>query len=302
MLLERFGLWDARSERASAYSRGMLQRLALCRTLLHDPALLLSTSRTPRSTPKGPSCSTASWRSCAASARSFSRPTTPSASSGWQAPGWRWHDLSRRVLTLARKDLRLELRARDTLPAMLLFVVSMLVVFHSRFRKGRTRSRRRDCSGSRSSHRPPRARPRVGARAREQRARAGSSSRRATGARSGSARRSRSSSSSPRWRLVALPAFGIFFPRSVRRPSPESCSRASGSRRRHPARRDGRREPYARARPAAPLPAARDPARRRRRGRERLARRGPATWPFSRCTTCFCDPLLGELLSTSVTE
>jgi heme exporter protein B len=34
------------------------------------------------------------------------------------------------VATLAGKDLRLELRARDTLPAMLLFVVSMLVVFH----------------------------------------------------------------------------------------------------------------------------------------------------------------------------
>jgi heme exporter protein B len=34
------------------------------------------------------------------------------------------------VVTLARKDLRLELRARDTLPAMLLFVVSTLVVFN----------------------------------------------------------------------------------------------------------------------------------------------------------------------------
>jgi len=34
------------------------------------------------------------------------------------------------VGTLARKDLRLELRARDTLPAMTLFVVSTLVVFH----------------------------------------------------------------------------------------------------------------------------------------------------------------------------
>ena len=34
------------------------------------------------------------------------------------------------VATLARKDLLLELRARDTLPAMLLFVVSSLVVFH----------------------------------------------------------------------------------------------------------------------------------------------------------------------------
>jgi heme exporter protein B len=34
------------------------------------------------------------------------------------------------VAVLARKDLRLELRARDTVPAMLLFVVSTLVVFH----------------------------------------------------------------------------------------------------------------------------------------------------------------------------
>jgi heme exporter protein B len=34
------------------------------------------------------------------------------------------------VAALARKDLLLELRSRDTLPAMLLFVVSTLVVFH----------------------------------------------------------------------------------------------------------------------------------------------------------------------------
>jgi ABC-type multidrug transport system ATPase subunit len=41
MLLERFGLWDARHERVAAYSRGMTQRLALCRVLLHDPQLLI---------------------------------------------------------------------------------------------------------------------------------------------------------------------------------------------------------------------------------------------------------------------
>ena len=41
MLLERFGLWEARNRRAGSFSRGMLQRLALCRSLLHDPDLLV---------------------------------------------------------------------------------------------------------------------------------------------------------------------------------------------------------------------------------------------------------------------
>ncbi len=41
MLLERFGLWNARNERAGSFSRGMQQRLSLCRTLLHEPSLLV---------------------------------------------------------------------------------------------------------------------------------------------------------------------------------------------------------------------------------------------------------------------
>jgi heme ABC exporter ATP-binding subunit CcmA len=41
MLLERFGLWEARHDRVAAYSRGMTQRLALCRVLLHEPDLLV---------------------------------------------------------------------------------------------------------------------------------------------------------------------------------------------------------------------------------------------------------------------
>jgi ABC-type multidrug transport system ATPase subunit len=41
MLLERLGLWDVRSAHVASYSRGMRQRLALCRALLHQTDLLV---------------------------------------------------------------------------------------------------------------------------------------------------------------------------------------------------------------------------------------------------------------------
>jgi heme ABC exporter ATP-binding subunit CcmA len=41
MLLERFGLWEVRHDRVGTYSRGMQQRLGLCRVLLHEPKLLV---------------------------------------------------------------------------------------------------------------------------------------------------------------------------------------------------------------------------------------------------------------------
>ena len=40
-LLERFGMWGERDNRISTYSRGMIQRVALCRVLLHEPRLLI---------------------------------------------------------------------------------------------------------------------------------------------------------------------------------------------------------------------------------------------------------------------
>jgi ABC-type multidrug transport system ATPase subunit len=40
-LLERFGLWHVRGDRVATFSRGMQQRLGLCRTLLHEPDLVV---------------------------------------------------------------------------------------------------------------------------------------------------------------------------------------------------------------------------------------------------------------------
>ncbi|NJK80131.1 MAG: ABC transporter ATP-binding protein [Chloroflexaceae bacterium] len=40
LLLRQFGLWDARTKRLDSYSKGMRQKIALVRALIHDPPVL----------------------------------------------------------------------------------------------------------------------------------------------------------------------------------------------------------------------------------------------------------------------
>ena len=82
MLLERFGLWDARHDRVASYSRGMTQRLALCRVLLHDPALLILDEPYTALDTQGAELLDQQLQELRMSGRSSSPPTTPNASSG----------------------------------------------------------------------------------------------------------------------------------------------------------------------------------------------------------------------------
>ena len=135
MLLERFGLWDVRGDRVSTYSRGMTQRLALCRALLHDPALLVLDEPFTALDEEGPALLDRELTALTGERTIVLSTHDPDSSHVARDPpaGPRMSSLSlytSDVVALARKDLKLELRARDTLPAMLLFVLSTLAVFH----------------------------------------------------------------------------------------------------------------------------------------------------------------------------
>ena len=94
------------------------------------------------------------------------------------------------VAALARKDLLLELRGRDTLPAMLLFVVSVLTIFHFALPSGSSERAETGLLWIAIVFTALLGLTRAFAAEREGGVLDGSSLRRATAARSGSARRS----------------------------------------------------------------------------------------------------------------
>ena len=274
MLLERFGLWEVRAERVSTFSRGMTQRLALCRALLHDPALLVLDEPYTALDEDGAALLD---RELAALAGERTIVLVDAR------PGARRAARHRRG---SRSHERLPLRATWSRSRARTCGSSCARATRCR-RCCSSSSRRSSSSTSRSRRAPATMRPTAcsGSRSSSRR----SSASRAPGRPSGSSGVLDGLVLAPCDRsaiwlgktlatlaflgaaeLVALPAFALFFaPVDARRGRRRRAREHRDLRRRVAARGDGRREPGARGDPAAPLPPARDPARRRRRRRGR---------------------------------
>ena len=305
MLLERFGLWEARNERVATFSRGMLQRLALCRDApARARRCSCSTSRSRRSTPRAPSSSTASSPSCAGAHRRSSPRTTPSASSRSRPRGSPSHERLLRRRRRARAEgppARAALARHAAGDAALRRLGARRLPLRAAGRLVGA-APRRAALGRDRLHGAARPRPRVRRRARERRHRRARA--RAVRPQRDLARRRRSARLAflVLAELVALPAFALFFHGSL---GARGRGRAGGHRDRAVGTLlggDGRREPRARAAPAAALPAARDPDRDRRRRRERGRRTRPLPRLSRVCTTLVFAILCWASFEYVVTE
>ena len=304
MLLERFGLWEARGERLGSFSRGMT---AAARALPRAPAR--ARPARPRRAVHG--ARRRGRRAARPPARASSRgarddpaldPRAGPRRAARDRTGSRSHDAtSRTSRALARKDLRLELRARDTLPAMaaLRRLDARRLPLRPAGRRGRARGARAPLGRARL-HRAARARARLGARARERRA-----------------RRARARAVRPQRDLARQ--VGSRSSSSSRRSSSSRCRRSRSSSRRSTSATVARRRcsrtsasaPSGRCSPRWPPRAARascscrcSSCRSRSRSSSAASARASPTIPaatsrFSGCTTRSSRYCAGRPLSTS---